>query len=74
MTDLSDVSTRDLVAELATRPDVVPYTVGYTYRYRVGVKAFAGLGEDRVGEDRGPAVILAVKIRPEDLREIGFWM
>ena len=58
MADLKAVSTRDLVAELATREGVTEYVAGPQDRYLVRVMTDEWVS--RVDIDLGPAVILVV--------------
>ena len=58
MARLDSISTRDLVAELATREGVTEYVAGAQDRYLVRTKTDDGIS--RVDFDLGPAVILVV--------------
>ena len=58
MTDLKAVSTRDLVAELATREGVTRHLVGVEDLYYLRVRS--GQGDTHTTFDLGPATILVV--------------
>ena len=58
MSDLKAVSTRDLVAELATREGVTRHLVGVEDLYYLRVHS--GQGDTHTTFDLGPATILVV--------------
>lgn len=67
MPHLSTIPTADLIAELATREAVTPVPVGYLYSYMIRVHTFANITPPVMLAGRGPATILLVNIRPDDL-------